>query len=536
MTTSDFAPPRSFPWPLLGICVLLMAEFTAIGTVFKHNIDFHCLDHWPAALCSGASKMLVGGYCLLAVGILLRMLRPDPIRQLMQNAGARLWPLAINLTGWLICFAPLPLLHGAQGTDGIALAFTAWSVGMALMLAGAALYAAPLPRWISFAKSEWASVLPAFCMAFAAPWLAVMLRPLWTIDWITDATFQAVTQVMAFLGYDLQAEPEFRVIGAGDFFVSVDQACSGIEGIALVAVFVSLYLWIFRAELRFPLALVLYPIGIVASVFFNVVRVSALLAIGIGGQPDLAVDGFHSHAGWLMFTIVALGLIALAQGVPGLRKAAVTTSPSAQSDLPPFWRDPAVAQILPFVVFMFSALIASTLSQTPSAVYPLRVVAMIFVLLAVRQYYVQLSWRVDPVAVGVGLFVAAYWILIPVAPSEDAAPYGALTGTLLVLWFIARGIGTSILIPIIEEVFFRGYLESRLRLGTGPLWAVVAACVSAGLFAALHGRWAEAFVAGLLFSYVASRRGNITDAIVAHAVANAIIFGTAVAQGDLSMI
>ncbi len=87
----------------------------------------------------------------------------------------------------------------------------------------------------------------------------------------------------------------------------------------------------------------------------------------------------------------------------------------------------------------------------------------------------------------------------------------------------------------------RDYLESRLR-GEGPgsavpLWRAVAAMlVTAALFAALHNRWAEAFVAGLAFSLLARRSGQIADAVAAHALANPIVFAMAAATGNLAAI
>lgn len=70
-----------------------------------------------------------------------------------------------------------------------------------------------------------------------------------------------------------------------------------------------------------------------------------------------------------------------------------------------------------------------------------------------------------------------------------------------------------------------------------PLWRVlVAAGVTAGLFAALHGRWAEALVAGLVFSLVVRRTGRVGDGVVAHAVANLIVFAAAAITGNLAMI
>lgn len=537
MSVTTQIPARSARWPLLTVLAILLVEFTFVGTIFKYYIDFECSAHWPEVMCSGASKTLVACYCLLGVGVLLRMLRPQAFADLTEAAGQRLWPAAVNSLGVLVSLVPITFLNGAEGASGLVPSLGFWAVGMALMLLGMALYLAPVARWRRFWAMQWTAIVPAVVLASITPWASIRLQPIWSVDWIADNTFVAVTKVMGVLGYDIVADPADKVIGADGFFVQVSNYCSGIEGIALVTLFVSLYLWLFRSELRFPLALLLYPIGIAASVVFNILRISVLLVIGLEGNPELAVNAFHSHAGWLMFTIVSLGLIALAQLVPALRKSEAVAVTGQGATLPPFFRDPVVAQILPFVVFMFSALLASTLSQTPSLVYPLRVLAMVAAVAAFVPVYMRLDWKVDPISVGVGLVIAAYWILIPVAEEEAAtAPYGALSGGLLVLWFAARGLGTIVLVPVIEEFFFRGYLERRLRIGSGLIWAMGASVVTAVLFAALHGRWAEAFVAGLLFSWVAARRGRVTDAVIAHAVANGVIFAAAVATNNQAMI
>lgn len=374
---------------------------------------------------------------------------------------------------------------------------------------------------------------------FAAPPLAMSLQPVWNVELIADATFRAVTWIVQGLGYDVAADPARKLIGTDDFRISVAPVCSGIEGIALVSIFVTLYLWLFRAELRFPRALVLYPLGIAASAALNVVRIAALLIMGIEGQPDLAVGGFHSHAGWVMFTAVALGVIAVARRVSWLNRAPGPQR-AATAPVPPLRDDAVAAQILPFAVFMLTAVVAPAISQTPAMLYPLRVVLLAAAVALFVPIYRRMTWRVSGLAVAAGAAIGALWVAIPVAPAE-APPYGALSGALVVVWFVFRGIGTVVLVPLVEELFFRGYLESRIRGAApdapAPLWRVlVAAGVTAGLFAALHGRWAEALVAGLVFSLVVRRTGRVGDGVVAHAVANLIVFAAAAITGNLAMI
>lgn len=63
--------------------------------------------------------------------------------------------------------------------------------------------------------------------------------------------------------------------------------------------------------------------------------------------------------------------------------------------------------------------------------------------------------------------IGVMWVAITVAPSDAAPPYGALTDGMAALWFLFRDVGTVVLVPLVEELFFRDYLESRLR-GAGP--------------------------------------------------------------------
>jgi CAAX prenyl protease-like protein len=89
---------------------------------------------------------------------------------------------------------------------------------------------------------------------------------------------------------------------------------------------------------------------------------------------------------------------------------------------------------------------------------------------------------------------------------------------------------------MIEELLFRGYLLERLA-PAGQGWRLAAAVlVSAGLFAVLHDRWLAGFLSGVVFGALVARSGRVTDAIVAHAAANLMVAGWALASGDWNMI
>lgn len=526
--------------PLALAAGLLAAQFLIIGLVFKHGIDFDCRNNWGNAACGTASKSLAALYCMIAAGGLLAVLRPGLFRDLLSDAGHDIRPLGLNVIGFGVAMIPALFLREGAGQAVLLPAFGFWAVGMGLILTGLLGWLAPIRRWRAFLHQAGPALAVVLVAGGLAPALAVRLQPIWQIETISDLTFRAVSFLVEALGYDLYVDSVRKHIGEEDFIISVAPACSGIEGIALVTIFVSLYLWLFRSELRFPRALLLYPIGVAASVALNVVRIAVLLLIGIEGQPELAVGGFHSHAGWLMFTIVALGIIMVARRVPALHRAPVART-AAAAPLPPLWRDPVAARILPFAVFMLTAVAAPAISQNPAMLYPIRVILLAAAVAMIWPALRDIVWRVAPSSWLAGILVGLLWVLIPVAPAEGPPPYGTLSGGLVVLWFLFRGIGTILLVPLVEELFFRDYLEGRLRGapvdGPAPLMRVImAAMITAGLFALLHDRWVEAFLAGLIFSVVARRQGRITDAIAAHAAANAVVFAVASATGNLAII
>ncbi|MEW9922250.1 exosortase E/protease, VPEID-CTERM system [Marimonas sp. MJW-29] len=528
---------RSLPLGLLAaLMLLLVVELGAIGITYNHLIPFSCKANWPQFACLSASLMLVSLYCVVGALVLIAMLRPALFKALLAEARLGGWPLATNVSGVGLAFAPLAFLVEGEARNMLLPSFAFWTVGMAFLLGGLALCLAPIPAWRSFLTKTGGVLIVALVAGIATPWIAIKFRVLWGgLDGIASITFSVVTWIIDTLGYEVQANAEEKWIGANDFFIAIGTPCSGVEGFALVTLFVTLYLWLFRADLRFPRAFLLYPLGLAASAIFNALRIALLLVIGLEGNPELAAGGFHSHAGWLMFTFVALGIITLAQTVPALKRATShTASVPVRANPVPFWQDPVVACILPFAVFMFGALLASTFATSPGLVYPLRALAVAAVMMPFWGLYRALGWRINGPAVGVGAVIAIYWVLIPVAPAETA-PYGTLSGGLLILWFIVRGIGTTFLVPVFEELFFRDYLEGLFRARLGS--AIGAGLMSAALFALLHDRWAEAFIAGLMFSWLTARPGGrITDAILAHMVANGLIFAAALATGRLEII
>lgn len=507
---------------------LVVVELLLLSILYKHNFEFTCNAHAPHELCQLAGRIVPRALGVIAGLTLFAVARRGALRVFSGRASLGSNGLLLNLFGFALIVAPWLYISDASSQAAMLSAAGFWSLGLGLAVAGLLQLVAPWSVWRGFFAEHGIVLGIVIAAGILLPEFADQFGLIWQLGWITDVTFQAVHLALMSLGYDAYAIPETKVIGNSFFAVEVGAPCSGVEGFALITAFLGIYFSLFRRELRFPHAFLLIPIGILASWCFNVVRITVLIAIGFAGSPELAIGGFHSHAGWLAFTMLAIALILVSRSVPFFQaepRAAQKTS------LPPFFADPMVAQIFPFAVFMGSALLASTFSETPSLLYPLRALITGAALWIVWPYLRQLPWRIDPLALGSGLVIGALWIVTGPAASGEP-PFGALTGGLFALWIATRLIGTSLFVPILEEIMFRGYIQSRIAAdGASALRLAIGVGVATLLFALLHDRWLAAALAGLVFSALVIRSRNITDAILSHGVANLTIALWALATG-----
>ncbi len=92
---------------------------------------------------------------------------------------------------------------------------------------------------------------------------------------------------------------------------------------------------------------------------------------------------------------------------------------------------------------------------------------------------------------------------------------------------LAQIIGIGVIIPICEELIYRGLIFMRLRQYCNVNLAIG---ISALLFAAFHGNIVQgiyAFVTGVLFAYVYEKYGSLKAPIAVHISANMLSLGLA---------
>jgi len=375
------------------------------------------------------------------------------------------------------------------------------------------------------AGSAW---IYAAAAAVITPVLTASTQRLW--KGATALTFELVRFFINPFVPGLVAIPATRTIGSQKFTVEIAPACSGLEGMGLILVFSVLWLWFFRRDYKFPRVLLLIPIGVSVMFLLNVMRIAILIVIGNAGASNVALGGFHSQAGWIAFTGVALALASVTHRAPWFSShrtpAVVVDEPLAEN--------PSAAFLVPFLAILAAAIVSRAASGTFEWMYPLRFIAAAGTLLFFRRKYASVNWRFGWAAPLVGGLVFILWIgldRIAGTRTESGIPGGLaqLPAAARMGWLAFRILAAVITVPIGEELAFRGFLLRRLMSEdfesvSLQRWSFLAVSVSSLAFGLMHGdRWVAGSIAGLLYAFAQKWRGRTGDAVVAHGVTNALI-------------
>jgi exosortase E/protease (VPEID-CTERM system) len=375
---------------------------------------------------------------------------------------------------------------------------------------------------------------PAWTVGLVVSVASMTLGYLAQNGWEKSASINAscVQWILGHMGYLPTLRP--ARVGTSAYAVIVSAPCSGYEGMALILVFTAAWLLWFRKEFRFPAALLLIPIGIALSWCFNVVRLVVLILIGHYGHGDIAMTGFHSRAGWIAFSTLAIAFCSMASRIPGVGAAAIRTPEISRSN-------PAAPYLVPFIAVQAAAILSAAASAQVEWFYPLRVVAGAAALAWYWRDYRALRTGDTRAALFVGLAVSGVWAALSLRLPHDVGLLAKLAGSSALFqwsWIGARLAGAVLLAPIVEELAFRGFLMRRI--GTADFlqadprnasWVAIA--VSALAFGLMHGsRWPEGFIAGAAFAFAFRRKRELGDAMLAHAVANLALAILVGATGD----
>lgn len=516
------------PLRWVGVMVLFAAEIVWGIDVFTVP-DFSQQTGVLAHVLAGSETALKIGFAFAATFVICLSRRFAEVAAEFKAVppSYRWWP-------WVVChvLALGVFVHiaspvfGAHPSAAAASArwLASWLVAGVLALLFLLLVLAPSAQWARLLMREWKGLLVS-ALAGGLAWLSgVLAQTVWRP--LAEMTLWLVHHLLLMIYSDVYHDPQ-GLVGTPNFVAGIAPVCSGYEGIGLIAVFVAIYLWFFRAQLKFPHALLLFPLGIVAIWLANVVRITLLIVIGSSISPEIAVEGFHSQAGWIAFCLIALGLIALSHRLhlsclPEGGAAAQAQGHSRH----------AAALLAPLLSLLAASMLIAALSSGFNALYPLGVVTTAAVLWRYRRDYRPYLRVPHWGAIAIGIVVFSLWMLLvprdearggPLPQHLHAWPLG-----LAAAWIAFRIVGSVLTVPIAEELAFRGYLIRKLVASdfesvSPESFTWLSFLLSSVLFGVLHGDWIAGVTAGAGFAIALYLRGQLIDAVVAHMTANALI-------------
>ena len=175
-------------------------------------------------------------------------------------------------------------------------------------------------------------------------------------------------------------------------------------------------------------------------------------------------------------------------------------------------------------------------------VYPAKTIAVAAALWFFRKDYEELRPNFSILAVVVGLVAIAIWIGIDsfYPKFTQATPFDPTTIAAAAqrnVFLAFRVIGAVIVVPLMEELFWRAFLirwlihENFKGVPVGAFtWLSFA--VTVGLFGAEHTEWLAGLICGALYNGLYYKRKDVFSCVVAHAVSNAALAVWVLSRGD----
>ena len=202
----------------------------------------------------------------------------------------------------------------------------------------------------------------------------------------------------------------------------------------------------------------------------------------------------------------------------------------------------ALARVVPFAAFMLLLGLRGALPPDgswgidPRWVYAVTVLVVGGLLAWWWRDYGELSTQLRPtlreagLAISVGVLVFGLWIKLD-APwmrlGEATAPFLPLDVQGELMWPLigVRWIGAALLVPVMEELFWRSFLmrwieNAQFEAVLPQRVGLKAVLLSTFVFMLAHTLWLAAVIAGLAYAWLYVRSGKLWLPVIAHAVTN----------------
>ena len=198
---------------------------------------------------------------------------------------------------------------------------------------------------------------------------------------------------------------------------------------------------------------------------------------------------------------------------------------------------PVLARVAPFILFAALTSAQGLFGEASRYwLYLIKTIAGAWLVWTVRPWVSEMRWKISWEGIAAGFAVFALWIgldgLYPTMSSVGEAwnPHEHFGAQSAAAWFFifVRVIGSALVVPPLEEVFYRSFLYRYIvnpgfqsvalgHFGWTPFLA------TAAIFGFVHFEWLPAVLCAFVFQGLVVWKKRLGDAITAHAITNFLL-------------
>jgi CAAX prenyl protease-like protein len=198
---------------------------------------------------------------------------------------------------------------------------------------------------------------------------------------------------------------------------------------------------------------------------------------------------------------------------------------------------PALARVAPFAIFLGLTVCQGQFGDTSHYwFYLAKTVVGAWLIFEMRPFVAEMRWAFSCEAVVVGVVVFAAWVGLDefypkiVKASAVWNPHLHFGDGAVMAWLfvVVRIVGSSVVVPPLEEVFYRSFLYryiAKADFQSVPLgqFAWMPFLLTAAIFGLAHREWLAGILCGLAYQGLVMRKQRLGDAMMAHAVTNFLL-------------
>jgi membrane protease YdiL (CAAX protease family) len=216
-----------------------------------------------------------------------------------------------------------------------------------------------------------------------------------------------------------------------------------------------------------------------------------------------------------------------------------------------FWRGkPATARVAPFVIFLALTYCQGQFGEASRYwFYLAKTIVGVWLIWEMRPFVTEMRWAVswEAIAVGTGIFVLwvgvsgewttqnSLWVKLGVShsPASPPTPWNpneqfGNSSALAWLMIITRILGSTFVVPPLEEVFYRSFFYryvARTDFLSVPLnqFLPLPFFATIAVFGFSHNEWLAGIFCGAAYQWLVLRKNRLGDAMTAHTITNFLL-------------